>query len=113
MNLSGKWKIKTYVNEVTGKISYRTVITAKDMQGNAEFYTIFLNLVGEAKYKGIDDGTFIIVEPDDAWLSFYRKNDKETQMVAMVKNFEYEKESDDTSDRAFNNQIDGDDGLPF
>lgn len=114
MNLSGKWKIRTSVNENTGKISYRTTLMAKRIDGEPEYYTIFLSLVGEAKFKGIDDNSFIIVKPENAWLSFYRKNETETQMVAMVKDFEVESEAQDTSDKAVNNQINsfGDD-LPF
>ena len=91
MNISGKWKIRTKVNDVTGKISYRTSITAKDMNGNTEFYTIFLSLVKDAKNKGINDGDYIIVKPENAWLNFYRKtnDDKDTQIVAVVQDFEY------------------------
>lgn len=113
MNLSGKWKIKTSVNETTGKISYRTNISTKDMEGNSEFYSVYINLVGDAKFKPIDNDMFIIVKPEDAWLSFFNKKEGGHQMVAVVKNFEYENESEDTSDRAFNNQIDSDDSLPF
>lgn len=112
MNISGKWKIRTKVNETTGKISYRTTITTKDIEGNTEYYTIFLSLVGDAKFKGIDDNSFIIVKPENAWLSFYRKSETETQIVAIVKDFEYENEQEDSLDRAFNNQTSGDD-LPF
>lgn len=90
MNLSGKWKIRTKVNEQSGKISYRTVLTTKDMEGNTEYYSVFLSLVGEAKFKGIDDNTYIIVKPENSWLSFYRKSETETQIVAVVKDFEYD-----------------------
>ena len=106
MNLSGKWKIRTKVNEVTGRISYRTTITTKDINGNTEYHAIFLNLVGEAKNKPIDDGTYINVKPENAWLGFYRKNESD-ELVAMVKDFDYEEaqEPEFTSD--------SDDDLPF
>lgn len=111
MNLSGKWKIKASVNDVTGKISYRTTVSAKDKDGNTDFYTMFLNLVGDAKFKPIDNDMFIIVKPNDAWLSFFKKNEGGHQMVAVVKDFEYENEEIESN--RFNNQISGDDDLPF
>ena len=88
MNLSGKWKIKAKVNEVTGKVSYRTSLVQKDKDGKAEFYTVFLNLVKDARNKAIDDNQYIIVKPENAWLGFYRK-DNETQIVANVMDFDY------------------------
>lgn len=106
MNLSGKWKIKASFNEATGKISYRTSITQKNMDGETEFYTVFLNLVKDAKYKAINDNQYIIVKPEDAWLSFYKKSDGTQQIVAMVKDFEYE-------EGAETNQGISDDDLPF
>lgn len=92
MNLSGRWKIRATVNENTGKISYRTVLSTKKLDGTYEYYTMFVNFVGEAKYKVVDDNIFINVEPDDAWLSFYRKSEDESQMVAMVKDFKFDEE---------------------
>ena len=89
MNLSGKWKIRTKANEMTGKVSYRTVLTTKDMEGNTQYHAIFLSLVGDAKNKPIDDGTYINVKPENAWLSFYRKDEKD-EVIAMVKDFDYE-----------------------
>lgn len=106
MNLSGKWKIRTKVNEITGKISYRTVLTAKDVEGNTEYHAIFLTLVGDAKNKPIDDGTYITVKPENAWLSFYRKDDKD-EVIAIVKDFDYE-EAQETPQGSY----EGDD-LPF
>ena len=105
MNLSGKWKIRTKVNEITGRVSYRTILTTKDMEGNNEYHAIFLNLVGEAKNKPIDDGTYITVKPENAWLSFYRKDDKD-EVIAMVKDFEYDEAPQATTG-------DSDDDLPF
>ena len=106
MNLSGRWKIRVKANEVTGKVSYRTTIVQRDLEGNTDFYTIFLNLVKDAKNKAIYDNQYIIVKPEDAWLGFYRK-DNETQIIAYVKDFEY-----DESEVNITNAED-DDSLPF
>lgn len=107
MNLSGKWKIRAKVNEVTGKVSYRTSIAQKNKDGEAEFYTMFLNLVKDAKNKPIDDNSYIIVKPENAWLGFYRK-DNETQLVANVMDFDY------ADLEGFQvNQVNTDDDLPF
>lgn len=107
MNLSGKWKIRTKVNEITGRVSYRTILTAKDMEGNNEYHAIFLSLVGEAKNKPIDDGTYIIVKPENAWLSFYRKDDKD-ELTAIVKDFDYEETQETPTFTS-----DSEDDLPF
>lgn len=106
MNLSGKWKIRAKVNEVTGRVSYRTVLTTKDMEGNTSYHSMFLTLVGDAKNKPIDDGTYINVKPENAWLSFYRKDDKD-EVIAMVKDFDYE-EVQETTQGSYE-----DDDLPF
>lgn len=111
MNISGKWKIKAKENEITKKMSYRTTITSKDLDGTVEFYTIFLQLVGEAKNKPIENDSYIIVKPENAWLSFFKKEDK-TEIVAIVRDFEYEPVQ---SEQTFNSNDDdsNDDDLPF
>lgn len=106
MNLSGRWKIRVKANDVTGKVSYRTSIVQRDLEGNTDFYTIFLNLVKDAKNMGITDGQYIVVEPEDAWLGFYKK-DNETHLVANVKRFSYADEDIEM------NVVDTNDDLPF
>lgn len=106
MNLSGKWKIRTKVNEMTGKVSYRTVLTTKNIEGETEYYSVFLTLVGDAKNKPIDDNTYIIVKPENAWLSFYKRSETDAQITAMVKDFEYDEAPQTTTG-------DSEDDLPF
>lgn len=115
MNLSGKWKIKTKVNEVTGKVSYRTIVTTKLQDGTTDFLTIFLNLVKDAKYKGIDNDQYIEVKPGDAWLSFYKGKDENgndmTTLTAVVKDFNIVEENENTVE--VNEIQENDDDLPF
>jgi hypothetical protein len=115
MNLSGKWLVRAKINDETGKVSYRTTIVNKTMDGEKEYATIFLNLVKDAKDKPIDDKTYIEVKPENAWLGFYKiKNDKgeeETIFVAKVKDFEMGETLEDAKVEI--EPVEDDDDLPF
>lgn len=106
MNLSGKWKIKAKLNEETGKTSYRTILTSKNKEGETEYFSVFLTLVGAAKNKPIENDTYIIVDPQNAWLSFYGEKDNQT-ITAMVKDFDYDEQP------VVEETWIGDDDLPF
>lgn len=102
MNLSGKWKIKTNFNEQTGKTTYRTVLVNKTIDGTPTYASVFIDFVGNAKDKPIENDMWIEVKPENAWLSFYKtiKDGKEiVTFNAKVKDFEIsEQEQADYTD---------------
>lgn len=108
MDIKGKIKVFAKVNEIDGSISYRTYITSKSLDGKTLYHYMFLNLVGEAKNKPIDDNSFIDVK--NGFLSFNRTskdgNAKDTLKV-VISDFDY------CEDKQSTNSTDDNLDLPF
>ena len=106
MDVIGRAKIKAKVNEVTNKISYRIVQTAKNQTGETIFASMFVNFVGEAKYKPVDNDQYINIKK--GFLSFRNDAEGKTVWNLVIQDFDYE-EGNNTEF----NPIDMDDDLPF
>ena len=108
MNISGNVKVKAKVNDMTGFISYRTVFTNKKADGETEFASMFINFVGEARNKPVDNDQMILVKK--GFIAF--KNDSEGKAVwnLVVQDFDYQ---EDVAKSVINETFNIDDDLPF
>ncbi len=112
--------VRAKVNEINGTISYRTSISSKNKEGKKDWITVWINPIGEAKNKPIDDNTAIYIK--QGFLSFDKIQVKKIDVITgqevtvedeslklIISDFIYE---DELTDNTY--QIaDDDSDLPF
>lgn len=95
-------KVKAKVNEKTGNISYRTVFTNKNKNGETEFASMFIRFVKNAKDTVLDDNTYIKIK--DGFISFNIDENNKTNWVLVIADFDIDERSQNMG---------SDDDLPF
>ena len=98
-------RVKTKVNEQTGKTSYRTVFSTKTIEGNKVYKSMFIRFINKAKNMIVENDQFINII--DGFISFNLDKDGKETWVLVISDFDYNENSS-------NNEFDySDDDLPF
>lgn len=103
---TGQRKIKSKINEATGNVTYRTIFTDKNQNGETIFGTMFVNFVGEAKNKPVDNDD--VIDITKSFIKPRQDANGNIQWILVVQDFDYTTPSGEIF-----GVTDSDDDLPF